>query len=47
MFFSGTKERYAPQQRIANISIVRVPIEEDARGIGINAIQLAPYAPSR
>ena len=47
MFFSGTKERYSPQQRLANISIVRVPIEEDARGIGIHAIQLAPYTPSR
>lgn len=44
MFFSGTKERYPTQMRIANITVVRVPIEEDPRGVAIHTIQLAPYS---
>ena len=43
MYFSGTRERFPSQQRLASVSVVRVPIEEDPRGIGINAIQLSPY----
>lgn len=43
MYFQSAKERFPPQQRVANVSVVRIPIEEDPRGIAINAIQLAPY----
>ena len=44
MFFQGTRERFPSQQRMASVTIVRVPIEEDPRGIAINAIQVKPYS---
>ena len=43
MYFQGTRERFPTQQRLATVSVVRVPVEEEPRGIAINAIQLAPY----
>lgn len=43
LYFQGTRERFAPQRRVATVTVVRVPLEESPRGVAINAIQLAPY----
>lgn len=43
LYYQGTRERYPAQQRRATVTVVRVPLEENLRGISINAIQLAPY----
>lgn len=44
LFFSGTQERFTPIRRAATATIVRVPLSESPLGIGIEAIQLAPYS---
>lgn len=40
LFYQGTNERYAPQRFAANISVVRVPLEESTSGISVNSMQL-------
>jgi len=47
LHYQGTRERYPSQSRNVVVTVVRVPIEENPRGIAINAIQLSPYAPTR
>lgn len=43
LFFHGTRERFPQQRRAASIRVVQVPLEENPRGLGVEAIQLAPY----
>jgi len=47
LHYQGTRERYPSQSRSVLVTVVRVPIEENPRGIAIDAIQLAPYTGSR
>lgn len=44
LFFHGTRERFPQQRRAASIRVVQVPLEENPRGLGLEAIQLAPYS---
>ena len=43
LFYQGARDRYPPQTRLATVTVVRVPLEENLRGVSINAIQLKPY----
>jgi len=44
LHYQGTRERYPSQPRRVMATVVRVPIEEDPRGIAINTIQFTPYS---
>lgn len=43
LFLEGTQSRFAPQERLATLKIVRVSLTENPTGIGVDSIQLAPY----
>lgn len=43
LYYQGTRERFPAQQRLATMTIVRVPLEENLRAVSIDAIQLRPY----
>ena len=43
IYFQGARENFAPQMREVTATVVRVPPEENARGVAIESIQLAPY----
>lgn len=45
IYYQGARERYPTQRRAARVLVVRVPIEENPRGIAIHAIQLEPAPP--
>ena len=42
VFYQGAGERYRPQRYVADVTVVRVPLEESLTGISINSIQLRP-----
>lgn len=43
LHFQGTRERFPVIRRRASVMVVRVPLEENYRGVAIEAIQLSPY----
>lgn len=47
LFLEGTQSRFAPQERLATLKIVRVDLSESPTGIGVDSIQLAPYVERR
>ena len=42
IFYQGAKEKYLPQVYRANVTVLRVPLEENITGISLNSIQLRP-----
>lgn len=46
LMFQGQGNRFPPLEKLAMIQIVRVPLEENARAISMNSIQLKPYNPA-
>lgn len=44
MYLQGTRERFNTQVRLARVTVVRVPVAENPRGVAINSIQLSPYS---
>lgn len=46
LMFQGQGNRFPPLEKLAMIQLVRVPLEENSRGVSINSIQLKPYTPA-
>ncbi|WP_454744097.1 DotI/IcmL family type IV secretion protein [Cupriavidus necator] len=43
LYYNGQSGSFAPLQRLATVRVVRVPLEENTRGVAIDSMQLAPY----
>jgi len=46
LMFQGQGNKFPTIDKLAMIQIVRVPLEENARAISMNSIQLKPYTPA-
>jgi hypothetical protein len=43
LYYNGQSGSFAPLTRLATVRVVRVPLEENTKGIAIDSMQLSPY----